>query len=243
MAKLSASERIICAVDTPDLAAAVNLAKALKGQVGFFKLGLEFFTAQGPEGLKKIQELGVPIMLDLKYYDIPNTVAGAVRAASRLGVGMMTMHTGGSTDMMRAAVDAADSVAKETGKPKPKLLGVTVLTSLDDGDMSLLGLKQKTADRVKRLAELAQLNGLDGVVASPRELSLLREQKGKNFRLVTPGIRPAWANEAGDQKRVWTPADAIKEGADYLVIGRPITQAQDPKAAAKRVAEEIAAVL
>jgi orotidine-5'-phosphate decarboxylase len=236
---LSAIERVLCAIDTDDLVFATKLAKDLRPYVGGFKLGLEFFTAHGPEGVRKIQELGMPILLDLKFHDIPNTVAGAVRAATRLGVAMLTIHTGGSSDMMRQAVTAAQTAAGEANVPIPQLFGVTVLTSLDDNDLMELGYKQKASDRVKRLSEMAQLCGLSGVVASARELQLLEEQHGPNFRFITPGIRPAWAADAHDQKRVLEPAAAIAAGADYLVVGRPITRAKDPIDAAKRILAEV----
>lgn len=236
-------ERILCAIDTDDLDFAIKLAKDLRHYVGGFKLGLEFFTAHGPEGVKTIQSLGMPILLDLKFHDIPNTVHGAVRAATKLRVAMMTLHTGGSSDMMRQAATAAQNTAAELGIAPPKLFGVTVLTSLDDDDLMELGYKQKASDRVKRLSEMAQLCGLSGVVASARELQLLSEQHSPKFQFITPGIRPAWAADAHDQKRVLSPKDAIAAGADYLVIGRPITRAKDPVDAAKRVVDEVQSVI
>lgn len=236
---LSAQERILIAVDTDDLAAARKLAGDLRAHIGGLKLGLEFFTANGPAGVKAIQEFGLPILLDLKLHDIPNTVAGAVRAATKLGVAMLTIHTAGSSDMMRQAVAAAKTAADEMGRTPPQLFGVTVLTSLDDDDLVELGYKQKASDRVKRLSEMAQLCGLSGVVASARELGLLREQHEAGFRFLTPGIRPAWAADAHDQKRVLEPAAAIAAGADYLVVGRPITRAKDPIDAAKRLLAEV----
>ncbi len=240
---LSAKQRIICAIDTDDLDFAAKLAGNLKDFVGGFKLGLEFFTAHGPAGIAKIQSLGMPIMLDLKFHDIPNTVYGAVRAAARMKVAMMTIHSSGNSDMMRRAVDASVEVSESLSIEKPLLFGVTVLTSLDDDDLTELGYKQKTSDRVKRLAEMAQLCGLSGVVASPRELSLLQEQRSRDFRIITPGIRPAWASESHDQKRVMDPAQAIRSGADYIVIGRPITRAPDPVWAAKKILQEVEAAV
>ncbi len=240
---LSAKERILCAIDTDDLDYASKLAKDLKDHVGGFKLGLEFFTSHGPQGISKIQSIGMPILLDLKFHDIPNTVYGAVRAAARLNVAMMTLHTSGSSDMMRRAVDAASDAAQQFNVPKPQLFGVTVLTSLSDEDLNELGYKQKASDRVRRLAEMAQLCGLSGVVASARELELLQDQRSKDFRLVTPGIRPSWSADAHDQKRTLEPADAVKAGSDYLVVGRPITRAKDPIEAAKRIVQDINAVL
>lgn len=239
-AHLSAKQRVLCAIDTDDLEFAVKLARDLRDHVGGFKLGLEFFTSHGPSGIGKIQSMGMPILLDLKFHDIPNTVFGAVRAATRLNVAMMTIHTSGSSDMMRKAAEAAATTAAQLNIAKPQLFGVTVLTSLDGEDLQELGYKQKPNDRVKRLAEMAQLCGLDGVVASARELDLLQDQRSKDFKLVTPGIRPAWAADSHDQKRVLEPAQAIAAGSDYLVVGRPITRANDPIAAAKRVVDEIA---
>ncbi|TAH32279.1 MAG: orotidine-5'-phosphate decarboxylase [Alphaproteobacteria bacterium] len=240
---MTAKNRVICAIDTDDIDFASKLAKDLKDHVGGFKLGLEFFTSHGPQGIAKIQGIGMPIMLDLKFHDIPNTVSGAVRAATKLNVAMMTIHTGGSSDMMRQAADAAMETAAKMKIEPPKLLGVTVLTSLDDEDLTELGYKQKATDRVRRLAEMAQLCGLNGVVASARELNLLQDQRSKDFLLVTPGIRPSWSADAHDQKRTLEPADAIKAGSDYLVVGRPITRAKDPVDAAKRIVQEIGAVL
>lgn len=238
-------DRIICAIDTDDLSLAQSLAKDLKSHVGAFKIGLEFFTAHGPQGLAKVQDIGMPIMLDLKFHDIPNTVYGAVRSATALGVAMMTLHTGGSSDMMRRAVDAANEVSAQKKIARPALFGVTVLTSLNTDDLQQLGFKQKASDRVKRLAEMAQLCGLDGVVASPRELAMLQDQRSREFQIITPGIRPSWSANGGndDQKRIMTPAEAIQAGSDYLVIGRPITKNADPVGAAKKIVEEINSVL
>ncbi len=241
--QLTAKNRVICAIDTDDMDFASKLAKDLKDHVGGFKLGLEFFTSHGPQGIAKIQAIGIPIMLDLKFHDIPNTVSGAVKAATKLNVSMMTIHTGGSSDMMRQAAEVAMETATKMKITPPKLLGVTVLTSLDDEDLTELGYKQKATDRVRRLAEMAQLCGLNGVVASARELNLLQDQRSKDFLLVTPGIRPSWSADAHDQKRTLEPADAIKAGSDYLVVGRPITRAKDPIDAAKRIVQEIGAVL
>lgn len=238
---IKAKDKIICAVDTDDLDAAKKLVTSLKGHVGFVKLGLEFFTSHGPQGIAAVKALGIPVMLDLKFHDIPNTVAGAVRAATRLGVSMMTIHTAGNSDMMRAAALAATESAEKHKVERPLILGVTVLTSLDDEDLVELGYKQKASDRVKRLAEMAQLCGLDGVIASARELPLLQDQRSKEFRIVTPGIRPAWAANGDDQKRILTPREAIHAGADYLVIGRPITRSTEPVAAANKIVAEIEA--
>lgn len=240
MTTLNGAQRILCAIDTPDLARAETLARQLAERVGGVKLGKEFFTAAGPDGVRRIAALGLPIFLDLKFHDIPNTVAGAVRAATALGCFMMTVHASGGPAMLRAAADAAAD-ATPAGGNRPLIVGVTVLTSLGDDDLRAVGQAPPVADQVLRLARLAVGNGLDGVVASPLEAPALRHDLGANATLVVPGVRPA-GSAAGDQKRVTTPADAVSAGADYLVIGRPITGADDPAAAADAIAAEIAAV-
>lgn len=228
-------DRIFCAIDTADLEEAALLADLLKGEVGGFKLGKEFFIAQGPAGVRRIQATGLDIFLDLKLHDIGNTVAGAVRSAARLGVAMLTIHASGGPAMLRAAVEAATAADASA----PKLLAVTVLTSLDDDDLVAVGQTGPVTDQVRRLALLSKQCGADGVVCSPREIADLRAALGNRILLVVPGIRPAWAG-ADDQKRTMTPAEAVAAGADYLVIGRPITRADDPVNAARRIAEEIA---
>lgn len=231
---------IICAVDTTDVDQAKALAEGLAGKVGALKLGLEFFTAHGADGVRKLSSPRAPIFLDLKFHDIPNTVAAAIRATAGIDSFMMTVHTAGGRDMMRAAVDASMEVAATTGKERPLVVGVTVLTSLDLSDLSDIGVNQRIADQVSRLADLAQVCGLDGVVCSAREIGLLRQQCGQDFKLVVPGIRPE-GSPANDQKRVLTPKEAMLQGADFLVIGRPITQAEDPAKAAQDVLGSIAA--
>lgn len=230
--------RIFCAFDTSDLAQAKNLATTLKPHIGGIKLGLQFFTACGPDGIKQIVETGMPVFLDLKFHDIPNTVAKAVYNASQWGPMMMNLHAAGGTEMMRAAHEAAQEGAAKAGVTPPKLIGVTVLTSLNNDDMGDLGSNESIGDRVRRLAEMTMLSGLDGVVASAQEIKIIRKQCGANFLLVTPGIRPTWAGN-DDQKRILTPAQAIADGSDYLVIGRPITNAKDPVEAAKKIVAEI----
>ncbi|MHA1567957.1 MAG: orotidine-5'-phosphate decarboxylase [Alphaproteobacteria bacterium] len=231
--------KIICAIDTGDLDQAVKLSERLKGEVGAVKLGLEFFVANGPGGVRAIAEHGHPIFLDLKFTDIPNTVAGAVHMASSCAPFMITVHTSGGAAMMRAAAAACLRTA-DTGQQRPLVIGVTVLTSFDDSDIDAVGMRGPLTDQVSRLAALAQDCGLDGVVSSAKEIGTLRAQCGSDFKLVVPGIRPAWAT-ANDQKRIVTPADAVGQGADYLVIGRPITRADDPVAAVRRIAAEMAA--
>jgi orotidine-5'-phosphate decarboxylase len=227
---------VFCAIDRPDLEGALGLGRALAGVVGGLKVGLEFVTASGPEGIRRIGALGLPVFLDLKFHDIPNTVAGAVRAAASLGVAMLTLHVAGGPAMLRAAVEAA-----HLQEPCPKLLGVTVLTSLDEADLVTLGVPHNLTDQVLRLAELAWAAGLDGVVCSAHELAPLREHFGREFKLVVPGIRPRTFAQR-DQKRTLAPAEAIAAGADLLVIGRPITDAADPRAAAAAIGAEIQAL-
>ncbi|MEE8188697.1 MAG: orotidine-5'-phosphate decarboxylase [Kiloniellales bacterium] len=232
-------DRIFVALDTPDVARAAQLAAGLRGAVGGVKLGKEFFTAQGPDGVRAVAG-GERLFLDLKFHDIPNTVAGAVRAAVRLRPFLLTLHAAGGPVMMQAAAEAAREAAEDAAAPRPLLLGITVLTSLDEADLDAVGQQGPVAGQVRRLAGLARENGLDGVVCSPWEIEHLRADCGPGFILAVPGIRPDWA-AAGDQKRVMTPAEAVAKGADYLVIGRPITAQSDPLAAARRIAEEIAA--
>lgn len=237
---LSLRTPIFCAVDTTEISQATALAAQVGDSTGGLKLGLEFFSANGVKGVQQVQKAsGLPIFLDLKFHDIPNTVAGAVRAASRLGVGVLTIHTAGGRAMMEAAAKAATEAAYEFPIPRPMIVGVTVLTSMDERDLAGVGVNGTVRDQVRRLAALAQDSGLDGVVCSPLEVEMLRADLGPSFKLITPGVRPVWA-AANDQKRFMSPSDALKAGADYLVIGRPITAADDPAAAATRIAAEIA---
>ena len=231
----SAADRIFCAVDTTELDAAQALCRQLAGLVGGVKLGLEFFVAHGPAGVRAvIGEDGPPLFLDLKLHDIPNTVAGGVRAALPLKPAFMTIHTSGGPAMMRAAAEAAG----QAGASRPKILGVTVLTSMDDADLEAVGQRTPVAEQVVRLAVAAKRSGLDGIICSPNEVAAIRQACGPDFVLMVPGIRPAWAAK-GDQKRVMTPAEALAAGADHLVIGRPITGEPDPAAAARRIVQEI----
>jgi orotidine-5'-phosphate decarboxylase len=225
---------IFCAIDTADLASAGALADAVRGLVNL-KLGLEFFIAHGPEAVRAVAG-DAPLFLDLKLHDIPNTVAGAVRAAAALAPMLLTVHCSGGAAMMRAAAEAA---AQAPGHRRMKLLGVTVLTSLDETDLAAVGQRGPAAAQAQRLALLARESGLDGVVCSPHEVTALRAACGPGFLLVVPGIRPSGA-ATGDQKRVMGPKAALTAGADYLVIGRPITQAPDPAAAARTMLAEIA---
>jgi orotidine-5'-phosphate decarboxylase len=221
---------VVCAIDRPDLDGALQLCRSIQGVVGGFKVGLEFVTANGPDGVRQIVALGVPVFLDVKYHDIPNTVAGAVRAATSLGVAMITVHAAGGYDMLRAAVEAAAAA-----NPRPLLLGVTVLTSLDGSDLFDIGVAGSTTEQVLRLGELSAEAGLDGLISSPLEITQLRKRLGPDLKLVVPGIRLAGGGDQ-DQKRTLGPAEAIRAGADLLVVGRPITQAADPRAAAALIA-------
>lgn len=229
-------DRIFVALDIPDLGAAVGLARALRGLVGGVKLGHEFFTACGPDGVRRVAEVGLPIFLDLKFHDIPTTVAHAVTAALPLRPFMLNVHGGGGTAMMRAAAEAAAAA----GRDRPLVLAVTVLTSLAEADLAATGVGGEVRTQVTRLALLAKASGLDGVVCAAAEIMTLRGATGSGFRLIVPGVRPRWAG-TDDHKRVLTPGDAVALGADYLVIGRPIVAAANPTEAAQRIVDEIAA--
>jgi orotidine-5'-phosphate decarboxylase len=226
---------LFCAVDMSDLLAADKLADSLKKEVGGFKLGLEFFMAHGVKGYKLIADKGLPIFLDVKLHDIPNTVAGAVTALLPLQPAFITLHASGGPSMMRAAAEAA----AKAGASRPKLLAVTVLTSLDTNDLASIGQDSDTSGQVVRLGKLAKESGIDGCICSAEEILHLRAAVGNDFILMVPGIRPDWA-ETNDQKRVLTPRQAYDAGATYLVIGRPITKAEDPVQAARRIAAELA---
>jgi orotidine-5'-phosphate decarboxylase len=224
---------VFCAVDRPDLEGALALARAVAPHVGGVKLGLEFFTAQGPRGVEAVQAaVGLPVFLDLKLHDIPNTVAGAVRAAAGLGVAMLTLHAAGGRAMLEAAASAAAGAST-----RPVLLGVTVLTSLDAADLAATGVTVPLADHALELGRLSLAAGLDGLVCSAQEIARLRRAFGSGPKLVVPGIRPAGADD--DQKRTMSPAEALALGADVLVIGRPITRAGSPVAAAAAIAGQL----
>jgi len=228
-----ASKRIIVALDVPDADAALTLAARLDPKLCRVKVGKELFVAAGPDVVHRLQERGFEVFLDLKFHDIPNTVAGACRSAARLGVWMMNVHASGGEAMLRAAKEALAGGARP-----PLLIAVTVLTSLTDVDLKRLGRSQTVAQEVEQLARLARDCGLDGVVCSAQEATQLRKAIGAPFALVTPGIRLA-SDSGNDQARVVTPVDAVRMGADYLVIGRPITQASDPVAALKSINNEL----
>jgi orotidine-5'-phosphate decarboxylase len=227
---------VFAAIDTISTPMAAPLVGTLAGAVGGIKLGLEFFCANGPEGIRTVMSgaAGLPLFLDLKLHDIPNTVAGAVRAVAPLAPYLLTVHAAGGPQMMRAAAEAA----AEMGETRPRIVAVTVLTSLDAGDLAAIGVAGGVTDQAARLADLALASGLDGVVCSAHEAATLRRQLGPQAILVVPGIRPAGA-ATGDQKRVMGPAEAMAAGATHLVIGRPITEAADPAAAARAIVSEL----
>jgi len=230
---------ILVAIDTPDRAHARELVRQLAGSVGGIKLGLEFFNANGPDGVRDVASGTDILFLDLKYHDIPNTVAGAVRAVVPLRPMILNVHAAGGASMMQAARRAAEEEAARLGLRRPLVIAVTVLTSLDESDFESVGQRGPVEDQVVRLARLALECGLDGVVCSPREIAAIRRACGPEFALVVPGIRPAGA-ATGDQKRVMTPSEAVAAGADWIVIGRPITGAADPAVAARGIAAELA---
>ncbi len=233
----SPKNAVFTAIDTLDLTAATALGRSLAAICGGLKLGKEFFTAHGPAGVLAIAGAETPLFLDLKFHDIPNTVAGGVRAAAKtMAPNMLTIHASGGPAMIAAAADAA----AEFGEARPLILAVTVLTSLDEADLAATGVAGRVADQVLRLATLAQANGADGVICSPQEIKALRQACGPDFKLVVPGIRPA-GSAAGDQKRIKTPVEAIRDGASFLVVGRPITAAPDPAEAARAIIGDIAA--
>ena len=225
---------IIVALDVPEMASAVRLADELAPVVGAFKIGSELFTSAGPEIVRRIRGTGAAVFLDLKFHDIPNTVAKAVAAATRLDVQMLTVHTGGGLAMMRAAEESAQQTALQSGRNAPLVLGVTVLTSLDSHGLSELGLEGNVGRQVERLAELAAKAGLRGLVCSPLEIAALRQLLPAKMQLVTPGIRTG-AEKGDDQKRTLSPREAIDAGANWLVIGRPIYAAENPRAAAEKI--------
>lgn len=230
-----AKEKIIVALDAPDAAAADQLLNNLGDSVTWIKVGLQLFTAEGPSLVRSIKSRGYKVFLDLKFHDIPNTAHEAVRSSVKLGVDMTTIHLFGGQPMIATALDAAKDSSL-------LVLGVSVLTSFDQEQLSGIGISANVGDQVQNLVQLGHDVGLRGVVCSPLEIARLREKFGSDLVLVTPGVRPA-GSDKGDQQRVMTPGDAIRQGASYLVIGRPITSAADPAAAARTITEEIAGAL
>jgi orotidine-5'-phosphate decarboxylase len=235
-------DKLIVALDVPTAAETRALVAALRDVVGMFKIGSQLFTTIGPEIVKDIIDSGARVFLDLKFHDIPAQVAGAARAATELGVSMFTVHASGGGEMMSRAAEAVAETAARTGLARPRVVAVTVLTSVDSLTLSEIGIASSPMECVLRLAKLAANSGMDGVVASPLEAQALRSSlTNPGFLLVTPGIRPA-GGPLDDQKRLTTPAAALRAGADYLVIGRPITGAKDPLAAARTILAELESV-
>ena len=235
---MTGRECIIAALDLPDPKAAAALAGKLLGHVGLFKIGLELFVAHGKAALDAVEPFGLKVFLDLKLHDIPQTVESAARGAGALGVDMVTVHASGGAAMVAAARRGLQQGAAEAGKPAPRLLAVTVLTSLGEDDLAAIGLQGPASQAVLRLARLALGAGADGLVCSPAEVAGLRQEVGPAPLLVDPGIRPAGA-EQGDQRRTGTPHQAIVDGATYLVVGRPLRDSPDPAAAADAIARDI----
>lgn len=230
--------KIIVALDVENLDKARQWVDKISDHIGFFKVGKQLFTAEGPRVVKMIKDAGGGVFLDLKFHDIPNTVAAASVQAVRLGVDMLNVHALGGYDMMAKTADDVKEEALSLGLEKPILIAVTILTSMTEKGLEEAGIMTPLTDQVVRLAKLAKTAGLDGVVASPQEIGIIKEACGEDFVVVTPGVRPTFAS-LDDQKRVMTPSEAVKAGADYLVIGRPITKAEDPVKAIKLIEEEL----
>ena len=237
-ARKSMKDRLIVALDVDSLDEVKKLVGILAQEVGMFKIGKQLFTCAGPQAVRLVQELGGEIFLDLKFHDIPNTVAKAAIEATRLGVKMFNVHASGSLEMMRQTVKEVRRVCRQEKRRRPIMLAVTVLTSLNQEDLERVGVNQKVAAQVVRLALLTKEAGMDGVVASPQEVSAIREACGPRFVIVTPGIRPASADH-NDQQRVMTPQDAVRSGVDYIVVGRPIVEAKDLVAAARAIVADM----
>ena len=233
----SPKNRLIVALDVPTAVQARDLARQLSGICRWVKVGLELYLAAGSAIVEELASQGLSVFLDLKFHDIPNTVAGAVRSAASMGASLLTVHAAGGPVMLAAAAEAAASTANS-----PRLLAVTVLTSMDAAQLAAIGVDASPADQVLRLARMAQASGINGLVCSAEEIRLLRQELGLAMHLVIPGIRPA-GSEVGDQKRISTPADAIRAGANALVVGRPITKASNPAQAAEAILKEIASAV
>lgn len=236
---MKANERIILTLDVPGHDEAMGVVRTFKDHIDIFKIGSELFTSTGPKIVEDINSMGKKVFLDLKFHDIPNTVSKSALAAARLGVFMFNVHTSGGFEMMKQAADTLVKYSLENNIERPRLIGVTVLTSIDKAALrDELGIEADMSGQVRHLAALAKKAGLDGVVASPEDAADLRAGFGKDFLIVTPGIRPSWSN-MDDQKRASTPQEALKRGASYLVIGRAITSQPDPLGTLKRIEDEI----
>ena len=235
---MNPKDRLIIALDLDTEEKVVRAVDTLKGEVRFFKVGLELFSSCGPGIIKIIKEKDCDIFLDLKFHDIPNTVARAAAVVTRLGVYMFNVHAMGGCDMMKEAAASSGSEAARLGIDRPKILGVTVLTSMDVNSLKKAGITGDVQSQVLKLAEMAKKAGLDGVVASPAEVKAIRRAIGEDFLIVTPGVRPSRA-AANDQKRIATPKEAIKAGADFIVVGRPVMEARNPVEAAGNILKEI----
>ncbi|MGB2630363.1 MAG: orotidine-5'-phosphate decarboxylase [Candidatus Omnitrophota bacterium] len=235
---MEAKDRLIVALDVDSTPEAEKLIEVLSPEADIFKVGIAPFTGYGEKILGKLREKGKKVFLDLKFHDIPNTVRNAARIAAKHGVFMMNFHCLGGKSMLEAARKGAEEGSASSGHEKPLLLGVTILTSMTEADLQALGMAGGIEEKVMELAALAKNCGLNGVVASAKETRLIKSSLGKGFLVVTPGVRPTWA-AAGDQKRVLTPKQAVAEGADYIVVGRPIIHADDPAEAARKIVEEI----
>lgn len=239
MSQITPKDRIVVALDVETAAQALALVEKVRGLVGMFKIGKQLFTAAGPDIVRQVVGMGEKVFLDLKFHDIPNTVASAGVEATRLGVSIFNVHALGGSAMMRSTVEAVNTAAERENLNKPLILAVTVLTSHDQDSLQELGLQSSIQEQVIRLAQLTAAAGMNGVVASPQEIISLRAAiSDPNFIILTPGVRPAGA-ALNDQKRVMTPGEAVEAGANYLVIGRPITGAENPAAAAQKIIEEI----
>jgi orotidine-5'-phosphate decarboxylase len=232
-------ERLIVALDVDTKEKATALLEKLKKDAKVFKIGSELFTSCGTEIVNEVKKRGCAVFLDLKFHDIPNTVAKSAAAATKLGVLIFNVHALGGFDMMKRAAEAAKKEAERLKIERPKVIAVTILTSMDENSLKKIGINDNMGTQVLKLARLAKDAGLDGVVASPSEVKLIRESIGEDFLVVTPGVRPSWA-AVNDQKRVATPKEAVDNGADYIVVGRPVIEAADPKIAVVKILKEMA---
>jgi orotidine-5'-phosphate decarboxylase len=237
---VTAKEKLIVALDVETVDKALDLVKALRNDVGVFKIGSQLFTAAGPRIVTDIVASGARVFLDLKFHDIPHQVAGAARSAAQLGVSMFTVHASGGSEMLRRAVEAVAEVSERERTPRAAVLAISILTSIDAAILSQIGVDSPPAAAVLRLATLAEASGVNGVVASPQEVASIRSAVANSkFLIVTPGIRPSKPSSGDDQRRTSTPEAALAAGADYLVVGRPITGASDPVAAAREIVAEM----